>query len=309
MKLKVKLVGVVIAALLCIFVMIIGVLAASQGTVNIGGTVSFVAEDVHAVVKGKISGVKESGDEIKLSDLNYSAKTEPTKEELDTWKNKNLTFKDKKNKIIIEITIENLNKERSIYIDVTGNTGTSNNLTKTLIHQDKEYKSGDIIELKPRTDTEESITSFILEMEIANTNYSVNNVEFDYVLTLNNYLNSNDSKTKYNVNCEFVSADMTYSSLVKVTNSEIEGENVYKVTMDGDVCAYVSSNVDLLVPVEEGNLEIKIYISFGLEVTIKINNETIDASFSEEYYTVYTINTTISNDTLITVEGELFPLM
>ncbi|MBE5746253.1 MAG: hypothetical protein E7359_03080, partial [Clostridiales bacterium] len=60
MSLKMKLASTVSAFLLILGLTIMGVFAAPTATINLGGSISFKATDVHATVQGKITGSKEA---------------------------------------------------------------------------------------------------------------------------------------------------------------------------------------------------------------------------------------------------------
>ena len=79
MTLKVKLTSTIAAFVLVLGLLIMGVFASPTATINLGGSISFKATDVHATVQGKITGSKEAeaveGEtkEINLNTLNFKA--------------------------------------------------------------------------------------------------------------------------------------------------------------------------------------------------------------------------------------------
>lgn len=303
MKLKLKLTYICLAFILVLGFLAVGVFAASKTSVNIQGTVSFVAKDIHAKITGEITGVDETGDEIKLEDLNYSATYEPTTE-LDSWKNKALTFKDKSSTIQIAITIYNLSKERKLYVDVTGDLTPIGNLTKGLKLGANPYTAGEVVEI----DTENNKT-FYIQMNIADTNLSVDKVKYDFKVNLNN--DKPQSTESYNVDCLISNNGDDCTLTAATSKTPFDSANIYEIYWDGSLVGYLDSgNVDLLSKVQKStNLEIKLYLgtfSFA-DIELDIEEYTVKGPTEdlELGYTIYTITAKVTSDITITIEGDL----
>ena len=311
MKLKSKLFSVCIALILTIGLLVVGVMAATSATVNFNGSVSFVADDVHARVNGEILGTYETGEAIELDELNFSAYDYPT-EALKSWENtKDFTFADKNSTIKLDVVIENLSPERPLYVNITGSVGTKDNVTQVVKHNGNQYTVGDIIKLDPKIGEEPVATSFSIELNIKNKNIAVNKVDFSYVIELNNYDTSSATKKQYSVNCEFLSDINMFSALMKVTD---QAPFKYKITSDGFAYAYVETgSYDITSKLDEGTqLEIKIYLStMSVVEYLKVDGTDIsdvyDLDESGMNY-VYTINKTLASDLNISVCGLLEPV-
>jgi hypothetical protein len=180
MNSKAKLSAIIMAFLISVGVLIIGVWSASQATVGIGGTVSFVANDVYAKVTGEITGSGE--EDYSLDELIYSADSEP---EGDVWEAQSLSFRNKSTDIKITITIENLSDERLLYVTLNGSTATENNLTKTIkLFDFFTYIPGNVEILEYNGDAK--VVTFVITLSIEDKNHSINNAGFDFTIELNN---------------------------------------------------------------------------------------------------------------------------
>lgn len=120
MTTKAKLVSTIAAFCLVLALMVVGVLAASSATVNLGGSLSFIASDVDATVTVNATGCSET---IDGSSPNYSHTFDAGSEESD-WTNENidLTFSDKDTDIVITIKVTNNNEERALKVSFTDST-------------------------------------------------------------------------------------------------------------------------------------------------------------------------------------------
>ena len=122
MTTKAKLVSTIAAFCLVLALMVVGVLAATSATVQLGGSLSFTAKDVVATVKVSATGCTETingeGDYTK-SFTSKDATAEWTKENI------NLTFSNKTTDIVITITIKNDAADRALTVTPTVPTVTS----------------------------------------------------------------------------------------------------------------------------------------------------------------------------------------
>ena len=155
MSLKAKLTGTVCAFFLVLGLVIMGVFAAPQASVNLGGTISFTATDVYAKVSGTIDGTAAETQPT-LDTLTFDSENEPT-----GWSSLPLSFKEDGSQITITITIENLATDRPLYATVTDTVGEVDNLTKTMT-----VDSGELITLNPSTGEGTSKTTVTITMEV-----------------------------------------------------------------------------------------------------------------------------------------------
>jgi len=144
MSIKRKLITTIALFCLTIALIAVGIWAAGTGVVSIGGSVGFEAEDVYCKITGEVKNADKS---YQLSELNYSAALEPDADQLNTWKN-DLDFTEEGTPITIEITIENLSDERSIFVSLTDDLGNQENIEKSIKQDSADYVSGTTYELK-----------------------------------------------------------------------------------------------------------------------------------------------------------------
>ena len=128
MSLKVKLVSVIVAFVIIVSLLMVGVYAATNVTLNIGGNVSFTATSVNALVTGSVVGTASNPttplelDEISLSaDTTDGAVTMPP-----SWQKVDLTYGDNGSPITITITIENRSTDRGIDVTLNDSSSISN---------------------------------------------------------------------------------------------------------------------------------------------------------------------------------------
>lgn len=128
MSLKVKLVSVIVAFVIIASLLLVGVYAATNVTLNIGGNVSFTATSVNALISGSVVGTAsnpttplELGDISLSADATDGAVTMPA-----SWQNVDLTYGDNGSPITITITIENRSPDRGIDVTLTDSSSISN---------------------------------------------------------------------------------------------------------------------------------------------------------------------------------------
>ena len=114
MTTKAKLVSTIAAFCLVLALMVVGVLAASSATVDLGGSISFTASDVVATVSVSASGSAE--DATVNGTGAYTESFDSTDNPTASWtKNDiNLTFASKDAPIVITITVQNDSDERAL---------------------------------------------------------------------------------------------------------------------------------------------------------------------------------------------------
>ena len=175
MSLKVKLISCISAVVLVIGLMIFGVFSVERASVNLGGTVSFEATNVYCRITGQITGAEESP--VTPQELNYSANSEPTEEQLASWNN-DLNFTEDAQAIEIEVTVENL-ATRELIVSIDDLTISSNNvirsMTKTVGGASESYTSGSLYTIPASTGEGSANTSkatFTLKLEVDDLNNS-----------------------------------------------------------------------------------------------------------------------------------------
>ena len=165
MSLKMKLTSTICAFLLILGLVITGVFAVPQATVNLGGTLTFKASDVYARVTGTITGSKE---DPTLTPIEFNAGSASG---TSTWTN-NLAFKDEGSEITISINVENLASDRPLYVSIVDSVGTIVNVSKTLTNGAFELAAG-------ANDTA------TFTMEVTNKNASITSgANYGYVVEL-----------------------------------------------------------------------------------------------------------------------------
>ncbi len=117
MSLKKKLVTTIGVFCLTCALLLVGVWAISNASVEIGGTISFNATNILATITGKIEGA--AAGTTNPEDLVYTTTTEPEEAAIATWK-KNLSFKDTGNTIKYTIIIKNDSTSRNLMLRLTG---------------------------------------------------------------------------------------------------------------------------------------------------------------------------------------------
>ena len=186
MSLKSKLITTISMFVLVLVMTIVGVFAVTSATVNMGGNITFVADDVYARITGKIEGANES---TNLAVLNYTATSEPSAEDLSTWIN-DLTFKSATESIKITVTVENLAQGRWLLVNIEDQIASPiTNLIRKMEKGGQAYTSGTNHALAPSTGEGTSKVEFVLTLSVENGNYSITDASYDYIIHLNN---SND---------------------------------------------------------------------------------------------------------------------
>ena len=142
MSTKTKLISTISVFCMVLALLVTGVWAVSTANITLGGTVSFTADNVNAVITGSITGIQET--DVNIKPLTYTAKTKPEQAELNSWNN-NVSF-DSGNLITMTITVQNKSTERSLYVKVTDNT-TTTNIDKTFTADKAGVESGKEYEL------------------------------------------------------------------------------------------------------------------------------------------------------------------
>ena len=176
MSIKVKLISCIAAFVLVLGIMFGAVLAAEQVQVNIGGSVSFTATSVHAMISGSVSGSTTANT---LPNVTVDAETQDgTLAMGGDWSDMHLDFNEAGDDITVTINIQNLS-DRTIYVNITDSTAISNvNVTR---------RAG--TNTINATDTNRQITAnqtltYTFNLSIASKDSSVENGAFDLDVNL-----------------------------------------------------------------------------------------------------------------------------
>ena len=184
MTTKAKLVSTIAAFCLVLALMVVGVLAASSATVQLGGSLSFTASDVVATVKVSATGCTQTingeGDYTK-SFTSANATAEWTKENI------NLTFSNKTTDIVITITVQNDSDERAL----TLTAGTlpkveGDNINLKSLQYDLNSTGAKNLTTSPITVPASQSVEIIMTIEIVDANDSVTGSSWTADFTLAN---------------------------------------------------------------------------------------------------------------------------
>lgn len=134
MKLKAKLISTIAAVCMVVCLLSVGIWAVSKGTVNIGGNVSFTADNVYVQIDGTVSGSTNDANKV-LGPIVWNSETvnnvdsEPTDGKLDalieSWDLSGLVFANNAgtlSPITVTLTIKNLSTQRKATVKLTDNT-------------------------------------------------------------------------------------------------------------------------------------------------------------------------------------------
>ena len=184
MTLKMKLISMISAFMLVLGLMLVGIYAVNQISVDFGGNISFTATDVYARVTGEISNAGVGSQT--LPTLNFDA--DMTDEEVETeqarWSGLNLAFDEDATPITIEVTVENLSSSHSLRVNLTDNTTSNENLEIAYQQDGEEYINGNDITLPKSTGDETSKTTYLITFSIPNPNFSLPSTDFSIDINL-----------------------------------------------------------------------------------------------------------------------------
>ncbi len=182
MNLKMKLTASISAFFLVVGLMLMGIMAVNQATVNMGGSINFTATDVYARVTGKIENAQGEYANKELKPLEFSAENgTPDQSE---WSGLNLLFDDDATPIVITVKVENLAKDRKLTASLTDNTAINENLVKDLKQDGVTYTSGTTKDLDASTGDGTSTTTYVVTFSIADHNKSLPQMNFDFDIDL-----------------------------------------------------------------------------------------------------------------------------
>ena len=192
MSLKVKLTSTIAAFFLILGLLVMGVFATSQATVNLGGSLSFNATNVYANVTGRVI---DATNETHLPPLTFKAGRTPTEEtqhatDLSAWGNCDITFPSN-GVVSILITIQNL-AARPMYATIDTSESMSNKIDSSMLIVESEdattgetYIGGTIALGNAETETDTVMVRLTMEVEDKNTSLSADST-WGYKIDLNN---------------------------------------------------------------------------------------------------------------------------
>ena len=179
MSLKMKLISAISAFTLVLGLLIMGVFAVNQAQVDMGGSITFNADDVYAKVTGSVANAQVAPTGLDVTYSAYETVGDPS-----AWEELDLLFDSQGTPVVITITVENLSTERSLTVNLTDTISSSTpNLNKSLQRDSSTYSSGTNITLDPK-DNGTSTTTFTITLSVADRNQSLTNAQFDYDLNL-----------------------------------------------------------------------------------------------------------------------------
>ena len=221
MTLKMKLTASISAFFLVVGLMLMGIFAVNQATVNMGGSINFTATDVYARVTGKIENAQGEYADKELPTIEFSAENgTPDQSE---WSGLNLLFDDDATPIVITVKVENLAKDRKLTASLTDNTATNENLVKDLKQDGVTYTSGTTKDLDASTGEGTSTTTYVVTFSIADRNKSLPQMDFDLDIAL-----YDESETPEEPEYEI-----------------LEG---FKFDKNGTLLAYTGSETEVVIP-------------------------------------------------------------
>ena len=163
MSLKVKLFSAVVSLFLVASIILIGVYAASSGAFQMGGNVTFVADDILCKITGSVENSSLASPI--LLPLEWGREVQPTQHEKQTWTGNGLAFKYDRSSIVFRITIENKSTERYIEAKLSDNIKTpSTSLKAEFSFENAEgnfdaYNLNEIVQI-PKSETRDFLITF-----------------------------------------------------------------------------------------------------------------------------------------------------
>ena len=248
MTLKMKLTASISAFVLIIGLMLMGVFAVNQATVNMGGSINFTATDVYARVTGKIENAQGEYANKELPPIEFSAENDtPDQSE---WSGLNLLFDDDATPIVITVTVENLAKDRKLTASLTDNTAINENLVKDLKQDGVTYTSGKTKDLDASTGDGTSTTTYVVTFSIADHNKSLPQMDFKLDINLmdegyeppvlDGFVFDNGVLTAYNGTATDVVIPNSYS--IGYTEDE-EMERNFSLEIIPDLAQYLTQTI------------------------------------------------------------------
>ena len=179
MSLKAKLISTISAFVLILTIVIVGVWAATQANVSLGGTINFQATNVYAKVSATVSGMDENPT---LPTLIFSEGEDASQETvIEQWNNLNLVFNTAGTPIEIEVTVENLSDERSLGVSIQNQIASIENIDISITSEGEASTSAT---LSPSTGSGTSTVTFLVTVSLQNPNVSVTDAIYNILIRL-----------------------------------------------------------------------------------------------------------------------------
>ncbi len=275
MSLKLKLISCISAFVLVLGLLFVGVWAVNQGSVQMGGNVSFTATDVYAKASGSISGAGEGNKT--LPTLIFDADNETP--DVSGWTNLDLAFDAVGSPITMEIVVENLATDRSLTVNLKDNFSSSAGvLEKDVKNGDSDYTGTDVV-LNASTGSGTSTTTFTITLSLSSKNNSLSDTAFGYTINLYDasyefpaitgftFTENNDGTatlTEYTgTDTEMVIPSSYSIKMVDGVKTYIEGNDYLVTTIGGAAFRDCSSLTSITIP--EGVTTISFYAFYGCD--------------------------------------------
>ena len=179
MSLKAKLISTISAFVLILTIVIVGVWAATQANVSLGGTINFQATNVYAKVTGTVTGMDSNPT---LPTLIFSEGEDASEEtDIEQWNNLNLVFNTSGTPIEIEVTVENLSDQRSLGVSIQNQIASIENIDISIT---KNSEASTSATLSPSTGSGTSTVTFLVTVSLQNPNISVTDAIYDILIKL-----------------------------------------------------------------------------------------------------------------------------
>ena len=292
MSLKKKLVTTIGMFCMTIALLMVGVWAVSSTQIEIGGTISFNASNVNAIVTGSITGA--SGGDITPNQLVYSSEDSPSLDDLNTWKN-DLVFDKDGTDIVMTINVENKSDERALYVSISDSIGTTTaTMDKILKQGANPYTAGSLVKIDPET-----TKSFTITFDITNRDVSTE-VEYGYLVNLVDETEVDDgleatistgsNSTEYSKEDGETSAVHTFTTTAQDITASTPATTDYTITNNSTTEAMIvepnfvatedaqASAYEVEAQSTSANITSKVYFSFDEGATFSI--------LAEKYITV-----------------------
>lgn len=180
MSLKAKLVTSISAFALVLALLIVGVFAVNQATINMGGKISFQATDVNATVAINVEGTTGSTDTDDDKTFTFNAEEG---EATTDWTGKNWTF-DETRTITVTVTVTNKDTVRSLTSTFTAPAAVTSNLACATTEAGKPITAG--VATSGTTVTAGESVVYVMTFTIADENLVVDAAAWTAKLVLAN---------------------------------------------------------------------------------------------------------------------------
>ncbi len=178
MKLKTKLCSTIVMFCLTIVTLMVGVWAVKSANVNIGGTLSFVAQGIEATISqgtmtnGTWQTASDATTKLKQIEITKDDTTSTLASKFSSWSGINLNFNENGDDITISFSITNNSDTNSIAVDVSTTYASATNCTIA-------------IDTSSATIDPNASQNFTLTMKITDKDINASMTNFTVVFTMN----------------------------------------------------------------------------------------------------------------------------